>query len=383
MSESPDKAAPTEQPAGRPVGTLSDTGGAERTPGRGRDGRRRLSRRGWTMVASAVLVLTFAMLGAFVRVPYVALGPGPTYDTLGAVDGTSVIEIDGERTYPTGGELRMTTVALNDNMTLFGALGMWVSGRYALAPREEYFRPGQSEEEVRRENLRQFQDSQSNAEVAALRKLGHPVVAVVDQVVGDSPAEGVLEPGDRIVKVDGREVADSDAVRDVLGGTRPGQTVSVTFQRGEEAERTESVTLARHPNGAHGFLGIQPSDSAETSFDVEIALEDVGGPSAGLMFALAIVDELTPGQLTGGEHVAGTGTIDSKGNVGAIGGIPFKLVAAREAGATAFLVPEDNCGEAVAAAPDGLQLVRVGTLDDAVSALESLANGRPVPSCAG
>ncbi|EID53484.1 YlbL family protein [Saccharomonospora xinjiangensis] len=378
MSDSPDKAAPTEDSAGRPVGTLSDHDGAK--PYLVRD-RRRLSRRGWTMVVSGLLMLTFAVLGAFVRVPYVALGPGPTFDTLGAVDGTEVIKVEGERTYPTGGELRMTTVSLNDNITMFGALGMWLSGRYALAPREEYFRPGQSEEEVRKENLRQFQDSQSNAEVAALRELGHPVVPVVDQVVGDSPAADVLEPGDRIVKVDGKEVADSEAVREVLGGTRPGQTVSVTFMRGEEPERTESVTLARHPNGSYGFLGIQPADSAEVPFTVDIALEDVGGPSAGLMFALAIVDELTPGQLTGGEHVAGTGTIDSKGNVGEIGGITFKLVAAHEAGATAFLVPEGNCDEAVAGAPEGLRLVKVATLDDAVDALELLSQGRPAPSC--
>ncbi|EHK88089.1 YlbL family protein [Saccharomonospora azurea] len=333
------------------------------------------------MLASGVLVLTFAMVGAFVRVPYVALGPGPTYDTLGAVDGTEVIRIDGQRTYPTGGELRMTTVSLNDNMTMFGALGMWLSGRYALAPREEYFQPGQSEEEVRRENLRQFQDSQSNAEVAALRRLGHPVEVVVDQVVDDSPAAGFLEPGDRIVEVDGKEVADSAAVREVLGATRPGQTVSVTYQRGEDAERTEKVTLAEHPEAAFGFLGIQPTDNVDVPFTVDIALEDVGGPSAGLMFALAIVDELTPGQLTGGEHVAGTGTIDANGNVGAIGGISFKLVAAREAGATAFLVPEENCAEAVAAAPEGLTLFRVGTLDDAVGALEALADGRSAPVC--
>ncbi len=333
------------------------------------------------MLASGVLVITFALVGAFVRVPYVALGPGPTYDTLGAVDGTEVIRIDGERTYPTGGELRMTTVALNDNMTLFGALGMWLSGRYALAPREEYFRPGQSEEEVRQENLRQFQDSQSNAEVAALRKLGHPVEVVVDQVVEDSPAADVLEPGDRIVEVDGTEVADSDAVREVLGKTRPGQTVSVTFQRGDDVERTEKVTLAQHPEASFGFLGIQPTDNVDVPFDVEIALEDVGGPSAGLMFTLAIVDELTPGQLTGGKHIAGTGTIDAKGNVGPIGGIPFKLVAAHEAGATVFLVPEDNCGEAVAAAPEGLTLVRVATLDDAIEALEALADDRPVTTC--
>ena len=335
------------------------------------------------MLASGVLVLTFALLGAFVRVPYVALGPGPTYDTLGAVDGTEVISVDGTRTYETDGELRMTTVSLNDNMTLFGALGMWLSGRYALAPREEYFLPGQSDEEVRQENLRQFRSSQSNAEVAALRRLGYPVQVVVEQVVDDSPAAEVLQPGDRIVRIDGKDVTDSESVRKVLSGTRPGQTVTVVFQRDGGSERTESVTLARHPESPHGFIGIQPADRADAPFEVDIALEDVGGPSAGLMFALAILDELTPGAMTGGQSIAGTGTIDAEGNVGEIGGISFKLVAAHEAGADAFLVPEGNCGEAVAAAPEGLTLVRVATLDDAVSAVESLAEGKSSPSCTG
>ncbi|WP_298178004.1 PDZ domain-containing protein [Saccharomonospora sp.] len=384
MSDSPDKAAPTGE-AGetteRPVGTVR--GRTANDTGSRQSGGPRLSRRGWTMVASGVLVLTFAVLGAFVRVPYVALGPGPTYDTLGDVDGTEVVSVDGTRTYDTDGELRMTTVSLNDNMTLFGALGMWLSGRYALAPREEYFLPGQSDEEVRQENLRQFRSSQSNAEVAALRRLGYPVQAVVEQVVEGSPAADVLQPGDRIVRIDGKDVTDSAGVRKVLAGTRPGQTVPVTFHRDGEPERTESVTLTRHPGGSHGFIGIQPTDRADVPFDVDVALEDVGGPSAGLIFALAIMDELTPGAMTDGRSIAGTGTIDAEGNVGEIGGISFKLVAAHEAGAEAFLVPEGNCGEAVVTAPEGLRLVRVATLDDAVNAVESLAKGRPVPSCAG
>ncbi|WP_252365296.1 PDZ domain-containing protein [Saccharomonospora piscinae] len=383
MSDSPDKSAPTDGPAGPPRHTLRDDDTTSTDPDRDRQRRLRLSRRGWTMLASGVLVLTFALLGAFVRVPYVALGPGPTYDTLGAVNGSEVIRVDGERTYPTDGELRMTTVSLNDNMTLFGALGMWLSGRYALAPREEYFRPGQSDDEVRRENLRQFRNSQSNAEVAALRRLGHPVRVVVDQIVDESPAVGVLEPGDRILRIDGEDVADSAGVRAALRDTRPGQTVSVAVRGEDGPERTEDITLGRHPNGPHGFIGIQPTDIANVPFEVDIALEDVGGPSAGLMFALAIMDELTPGAMTGGERVAGTGTIDAAGNVGEIGGISFKVVAAHEAGATAFLVPAGNCDEAVAAAPDGLSLVRVATLDDAVTALESLADGRPATPCAG
>ncbi|PRX43564.1 PDZ domain-containing protein [Prauserella shujinwangii] len=349
-------------------------------PGGSGDARTRLSRRGWTLVLSLVLVLVFGLLGAFVRVPYVALGPGPTYDTLGKVDGTQVVAIDGERTYPTSGELRMTTVSLNDNVTLFGALGLWASGRYALAPREEYFAPGETDEEVRRENVQQFRNSQSNAEVAALRRLGYPVQVVVQEVVSDSPADSVLAPGDRILRIDGEKITNEDDVREALANTRPGQQVTLTFQH-EGQTRTERITLAEHPDGDQGFVGFQPVDRADVPFEVGISLEDVGGPSAGLMFALAIVDRLTPGALAGGEHVAGTGEIDDEGSVGAIGGISFKLVAAREAGATAFLVPERNCAEAVSAAPEGLELVKVSDLDDAVTALENLSAGRPVSTC--
>ncbi|MFF5991973.1 YlbL family protein [Prauserella flavalba] len=356
-----------------------DAFGGEETPP---NSRTRLSRRGWTLVFSGVLVVVFVLLGAFVRVPYVALGPGPTYDTLGEVGGEQVVSINGQRTYRTNGELRMTTVSLNDEVTLFGALGLWISGRYAVAPREDYFRPGETDEEVRRQNVQQFQDSQSNAEVAALRRLGYPVKVIVQEVVSGSPADKVLSPGDQLVQVNGKRINNEDDVLAALADTRPGQTVSLTFKHEGQPERTESVTLARHPDGQpQGFVGMQPIDRADVPFDVNISLEDVGGPSAGLMFALAIVDRMTPEDLVSGEHIAGTGEINEKGKVGAIGGISFKLVAAKEAGATAFLVPENNCAEAVAAAPDGLDLIKVSDLDSAINALESLNDGRPTPSC--
>lgn len=360
-------------PAGRGDGPRP--GGVSPSP------RTRLGRRSWTLLLSGALVLAFALIGTLVRVPYVALGPGPTYDTLGAVDGHQVVSIDGHRTYPTDGQLRMTTVSLNDHVTLFGALALWVSGRYAVAPREEYFRPGESDAEVKRENAQQFQNSQSNAEVAALRSLGYPVKVVVREVVPGSPAEGELAVGDQVIGVNGKRVTSADDVRDALRNTHPGQRVSITFQRDDQPERTESVTLARHPQGEQGFIGFQPVDRADVPFKVDIALEDVGGPSAGLMFALAIVDRMTPGDLAGGHDIAGTGEISPTGQVGPIGGISFKLVAAREAGATAFLVPEQNCAEAVAAAPEGLTLIKVSDLDGAVHALENLDAGRPTPTC--
>jgi PDZ domain-containing protein len=339
------------------------------------------------LLVSAVLVAVFGLLGAFVPVPYVALGPGPTYDTLGREAGVPIVAIDGRKTYPTSGELRMTTVALNDDITLFGALGLWASGRYALAPREDYFPPGESDEQVKRENVQQFQNSQSNAEVAALRQVAElgdlelQLEVLAENVVAGSPADHVLTTGDRLLVINGRQIDSAQDVYDALAGTRPGETVSVTFQHDGQPRRTESVTLAQNPNGPQGFLGLQPVERADVPFEIDITLEDVGGPSAGMIFALAIVDRLTPGALVEGEHVAGTGTITAQGDVGPIGGISFKVVAAREAGATAFLVPQDNCAEAAAAAPDGLRLVKVTDLDSAVTALQDLTAGRPTPSC--
>nr|WP_208406885.1 S16 family serine protease [Amycolatopsis granulosa] len=342
-----------------------------------------MTRRGWTVVASGALILVFGLIGAFVQVPYVAIGPGPTYDTLGQVKGVPVVEIDGQRTYPTAGELRMTTVSLNDQISLFGALGLWVSGRYALAPREEYFRPGESNEQVQQENVQQFQDSQSNAEVAALRHLGYPIKVLAQTIVENSPVSRVLAPGDRLLSVNGRTISTEDDVTAAVADTAPGQTVPITFQHGTEPPRTEQITLAANPDPSkkQGFMGLQPIDRADVPFEVKISLQDVGGPSAGLMFALAIVDRLTPGDMVAGEHVAGTGEISEKGAVRPIGGISFKLVAAREAGATAFLTPEANCAEAAAADPDGLKLVKVTSLDSALAALDALKAGQPTPSC--
>jgi PDZ domain-containing protein len=343
--------------------------------------RRGLNRRTWTLITSFVVVAVLGLLGGFAQVPYVALGPGPTYDTLGSDRGNEVVHVSGQNTFPTGGHLTMTTVSLTDQVTLFGALGLWVSGRYALAPREEYFKPGESEQDVKKENVKAFQDSQSNAEVAALRYLGYPIKVLVAQIVSGSPADNTIAPGDKLVTVNGKAATDSDAVRAALQSTKPGDKVDVTFQHGTDQPRTAQIVLGRSSDRDWGFLGVSPVDRADVNFDVTISLADVGGPSAGLMFALAIVDKLTPGELNGGKSIAGTGEIDEKGDVKPIGGIPFKMVAAREAGATTFLVPADNCAEAKQHAPDGLQLVKVTKLADAVQELNDLNAGKPVPGC--
>ncbi|GGM41997.1 PDZ domain-containing protein [Longimycelium tulufanense] len=331
-------------------------------------------------MVSFALVAALGLLGAFVTVPYVALGPGPTYDTLGKFNDSEVVQIKGQPEQPVGGHLTMTTVSVSDEITLFGAFGLWASGRYALAPRDEFFPPDKSQKEVEQENTKAFRDSQTSAEVAALRYLDYPTKVLVGEVAKGGAVDGTIEPGDRLLEVNGRAVSRAEQVREALTDTKPGQQVPVVFRRDGE-RRTAQVTLGRAEDRTQGLLGVIPIDRPDVPFQIDIGLDEVGGPSAGLVFALAIVDKLTPGELTGGRSVAGTGEIDTQGKVNPIGGIPFKMVAAREAGAELFLVPADNCAEAASHTPDGLRLVKVSTLRDAVKALEDLQAGRSVPSC--
>ncbi|MGW5644987.1 YlbL family protein [Saccharopolyspora sp. NPDC003752] len=341
-----------------------------------------MNRRTWTLLTSVVLVVAFGLLGAFVRVPYVALGPGPTYDTLGMDGNVPVIGIDGQQTFPTGGHLNMTTVSVTDQLSLFGALGLWVSGRYALAPRELYFPPDKSEQEIEQENTKAFSDSQTTAETAALRYLGYPMKVLVGEIVKGSPADGVLEPGDHLLAANGKPVTDPASLKAALVGTKPGDRVEIRFRHTDQPEQVASVQLGPNPGtDPQGFLGVAAIERPDVNFDIKISLADVGGPSAGLMFTLAIIDKLTPGELNGGQFIAGTGEISPTGEVGPIGGIPFKMVKAREAGATTFLVPADNCAEAKTQAPEGLQLAKVANLDDATKALDALRGGQVPASC--
>jgi Lon-like protease len=335
--------------------------------------------RTWTVVSAGLLALALGVLGATLPVPLVALGPGPTYDTLGAVDGTPVVAVDGLPTYPTSGHLNMTTVSVTDRLTLFAALGFWGAADHQVVPRDTVFPPDKSDAQVQQQNSDDFAASEASAEVAALMDLKLPTRAVVADLTSDSPATGRLQKGDELVVVAGTPVTTPQAVADALSGTKPGQSVQITYRR-DGKESTATVVLGSSPDRPQGLLGVRPGIEPRGG-DITISLGDIGGPSAGLMFTLAVIDKLTPGELTGGRFVAGTGTIDNTGAVGAIGGIPFKMMAARAAGATTFLVPAKNCTEAAANAPDGLQLVRVATLDDALVALAALRADRPVTTC--
>ncbi|MFB9387334.1 PDZ domain-containing protein [Pseudonocardia petroleophila] len=339
-----------------------------------------MSRRMLTVVAATLLALSLGVIGATLPVPFVALGPGPTYDTLGDYEGAPIIDVADLPTYPTSGHLNMTTVSVTDKLSLFTALAFWLSPERRLVPREPIFPSDRTTQEVQDENAAQFTSSELNAVSAALHELGTPASVVVVGVVPDSPADGLLELQDQIVSVDGVPVTTAEAVTEQLGGSLPGQTASLVIRRAGE-ELTVPVVLGTRPDRPQGFLGITPGLGPLPDTDVTISLGGIGGPSAGLMFALGVVDKLTPGELTGGTFVAGTGSIGPSGAVSAIDGVPFKMIAAREVGATVFLVPAANCEEAVATAPDGLTLVRVDTLDDAVGSLDALRDGAPTPAC--
>ncbi|MCG5431553.1 PDZ domain-containing protein [Mycobacterium sp. MYCO198283] len=343
-----------------------------------------MNRRMATLVVALIPIVVFGVLLVGVRVPFVAEGPGPTVNTLGQVDGKDVVEISGDdvEQYPTKGHLNMTTVSILDNLSLAEALGLWASGREQLVPRELIYPPGKSTEEVNEDNSADFAQSEFNAEYAALGHLKYPSAVTVQTVNDGGPSAGKLQPGDAIDGVDGKPVAKMSDLETILQATRPGQEILVDFRRKDDKEPTGEtrITLGEHPERGHGFLGVGLIDAPWAPFRITFNLADVGGPSAGLMFSLAVVDKLTPGELNGGAFVAGSGTIDALGRVGAIGGIAHKILAAKEAGASVFLVPAGNCAEA-RSADDGLRLVRVETLDAAVTSLETLSAGGEPARC--
>lgn len=346
-----------------------------------------MSRRALTLLVSGFLVLALGIVGALVDVPYVVLSPGPTENTLGDIDKEPVIKITGRETYPTTGSLRLVTVAYQGGPTsqidLLTALRGWIDPTIAVVPQETIFAPDRSQKEVEEENTIEMTNSQDDATAAALNELKIPYESVVTvaSVVKGKPADGKIKQGDRIVSVDGKPVTKTTEVGDIVRAREPGDEVTFGIKRGEEEL---DVTMKTADSGGQPIVGVNMRPGYEFPFDVEINVGDVGGPSAGLMFSLGIVDKLTPGPLIGGKQIAGTGTITPEGKVGPIGGIPQKMVGARNAGATIFLTPAANCAEALRSVPDGLRLVKAETLNGVMRAIEALVSGKgEVPSCSG
>ena len=340
-----------------------------------------MNRRISTLLVALAPIVAFGVLLALVTVPYVSLGPGPTFDTLGEVEGKEVVEIEGTEVQPTTGHLNMTTVSQRDNLTLGQALTLWVSGREQLVPRDLVYPPDRSKDEIDEANNQEFKRSEDSAEYAALGYLKYAPAVTVETVSEDGASKGKLNEGDAIDGVDGVPVTSLDQFQSIMEKTKPDQEVVLDFRRKNAAPGVTTIKLRSNPDKPHGYLGIGVVEAPWAPFTIDFNLANIGGPSAGLVFSLAVIDKLTTGELSGSKFVAGTGTIDADGKVGSIGGITHKILAAHEAGATVFLVPADNCEEAKSAHEDGIDLVKVANLGDAVDALNALSAGGEAPRC--
>ena len=363
---------------------------ATATPSRSTDprrsgGSRRFSVGVWALVIAlvALLVLSFLPTG------FVIQRQGPVVNTLGSAENTDgeevpLISVSGAETYPTAGALDLTTVQIAGNRertpSWFELAMAWFDPSQAVLPIDQVFPAGTTTEQRNEENAALMVDSQKEATAAALTQLGYEVRSHVGvgALTKDSPSSGILEVGDEIVSADGTPIGDTAQLRSVIndGG---GDPVELVIRRGD-AERTVTVTPVRSETagGPVWIIGITTARDFDFPIDVTIQLDRIGGPSAGQMFALGIIDTLTPGELNGGEQVAGTGTIDSAGTIGPIGGIRQKLYGALDAGADYFLAPQRNCDEVVGHIPGDLRVIPVATLDDSLAALDAIRTGEGV-----
>ncbi|WP_405587278.1 PDZ domain-containing protein [Streptomyces sp. NBC_01190] len=356
-----------------------------------------MPRRTATLIASTLTLIVLLAVALLAPTPYSEMSPGPTVNTLGDYGGDKVISITGHQTFPADGHLNMTTVRVTGadySMNLVEAVLGWARHDDKVVEHDTLYPQGQTAQQADQENAEEFSQSQDSAKVAALDelKIAVPSQVIVAAVVKGGAAEGTLHAGDVIKAVDGTKVTKQDQVAALVTKHKAGQPVTFTVIRAADAKKksaaTQEVTIttrASHDDGpSRAVVGIQAGIEHLFPFGIDIKLADVGGPSAGMMFALGIVDELTPGSLTGGKFVAGTGTIDDNGNVGPIGGIGLKTIGARDKGARYFLTPADNCEEAAKDIPSGLRLVKVKTLDDAMTALKNIkaGNDKALASCA-
>ena len=344
-----------------------------------------MSRRSLTLAIASVATVAAIAVAVLFPVPYVILTPGPTLNTLGKdSSGQPLISITGHPTYSTSGHLNLVTISYmggpGTRLNIFQALRAWLAPSEAVVPQTEIFPAGQSAQETQAQDTQQMASSQELATAAALSELHisyQPQVEVLSTVAG-YPASKSLKAGDVIEAVDGKPVTTPAALSSAITGRPAGSTLQLQVMRGTQ---TLTVPVTSKASNGTPVIGVQVEQNYKFPFNVQITVGAIGGPSAGMMFALGIIDKLTPMNLTNGKFIAGTGEITATGQVQPIGGIQQKMVGARDAGATVFLAPAGNCADTKGAVPAGLRVVKVSTLTQAVTDLEAIKANKPVPSC--
>jgi PDZ domain-containing protein len=320
--------------------------------------------------------------------PYVIEQPGPAYNVLGTDSGKQIISVENATSYATSGSLDLLTVQIAGNRSKTPSwleiLNAWMDPSKSVVPIDEIFPANQTVEQSTAESTAMMEQSQQEAIAVALKNLGYlvPVQLYVSEVTKNSPSSGQIVAADFVQKVNGAKVATIEELRQKVNQYDGKNPLTVELLRNGEP-KTFSITPKKDETGAYR-IGIMVGYKYDFPVKVKLELADVGGPSGGMMFALGIYDKLTPGQLTGGKDIAGTGTIDGAGVVGPIGGIQQKMFGARKAGAQFFLAPKDNCSEVVGHIPTGLRVFKVTNFKDALTAVESIGSGADLsalPTC--
>ncbi len=348
----------------------------------------RIDPRTTLMIGAGFTAVLLAALLTILPTSYVVLRPGPVFNTLNSVGRTPLISVTGHASYPAKGQLDMTTVSLSggpgQHVSLWQVLAGWLDRTASVVPEDEVFPRGQTAQQTEDQDTQEMVSSQESATVAAMSLLGIevPTTLKVSDVDAGAPAASAIRAGDIILAIDGEKTQDLAKLRTALQKVTAGQPTTVTISRNGAQQKVTTRTT----KGSDGrtVLGVFIDPSFQFPFQVKISIDNIVGPSAGMMFALGIADVLTPGDLTGGKQIAGTGTIDADGSVGPIGGIQQKMIGARQAGAAWFLAPAGNCAEVVGHVPNGMQVVRVATLEQARTAVEAIASGTgtaSLPAC--
>jgi Lon-like protease len=330
-----------------------------------------------------IAVLVVAPLGA--TSPYFIISPGGTYEvgTRPRADGRPRLSIPDQYQRPMG---RMAFTAVYEQESSWAeVVHARINGKAEIVPAALIRPPGTTQEQVNATNQRLIDESKPIAAVVGLRAAGFPVEitgqgAQVQSVLSGAPADGVLQVGDIITSVDGAPITTTDSLIKAITAHQIGDAVPLTVHRGDQ-DMSLQLTTAKAPDGNRPIIGVTISTymfEVHMPFPVEIQSDNVGGPSAGFMFALAILDAVTDGDLTRGYYVAGTGTIAQDGTVGAVGGAAEKALAAEQDGAQIFLVPRDDANDAGRWVHD-LRIVPVGNFQDAIDALCGL---QPLPNAA-
>ncbi|NTV38730.1 MAG: PDZ domain-containing protein [Demequinaceae bacterium] len=345
------------------------------------------TRKAGVMAATGLLTSLLIAVLTILPSPYAIEEPGPTYDTLASKDGVPLVAIEGAPTYDSTGELRLTTVSLSTGdkrvFTVGRVLEAFISSESTVAPVERVYRTPQEQEQEAKQSADDWISSQESATVSALEASGVVVPATmkIASILDTSNAQGLLDIGDVITAADGEQLVSYSDLSRALRARKPGDSLNLTVLRGGQSVDVTFDLIAAEDGRA--LMGVSIDPTFDLPIHVKVDIDRVGGPSAGMMFALAIMDKLTPEDELRGAKIAGTGEIYVDGKVYPIGGIRYKLDGARAAGAEYFLAPVDNCPDVMGHIPAGLSVYAVNDLTDAYDAIVAIGQGKTegLPTC--